>query len=241
MFFFIYKVLGGGVLAAIVLDNRMRCIADCVRQGAVLADVGTDHGKLPIYLAQTGKIKRAVASDINEMPLKKALNNIEKYALSSVIDTYLTDGLIGVEKFSPTDVVIAGMGGELIEQILENSTVDKTGVKFILQPMTKEDSLRRYLCQSGYEITDEHIVREGKIYQIICAEYSGISTRMTEVECLLGKINIEKQSELLFELVEKVIKRTRVKLDGKRTAGIDYKEETDCLNELLKISESKRR
>ena len=126
-------------------DKRLCAAADLVRQGAVFADIGTDHGKLPIYLAKVGKIKRAVASDINEMPLAKAVSNIKKYGFEDVIDTYLTDGLKGIEKFSPDCVVIAGMGGELIEQILSNSTLDKNNVKFILQPMTKEESLQNQL------------------------------------------------------------------------------------------------
>ena len=227
-------------MANIVLDNRMTCIAECVRRGAVLADIGTDHGKLPVYLAQTGRISRAVAADINDMPLKKAENNIEKHGLSAVIDTCLTDGLVGIEKYSPTDVVIAGMGGELIENILEKATIDKNGVKFILQPMTKEDSLRQYLCENGYEIIDEYIVKEGKIYQIICAVYNGTITKMESSEYLLGRINIEKRCDLLGELLEKVIKRTKVKLDGKASAGIEAEDEKKCLDELIKISENMR-
>ena len=228
-------------METIILDKRMKCIADCVRQEAVLADIGTDHGKLPIFLVQTGRIKKAVAADINDMPLKRAVGNIEKYGLSDYIDTYLTDGLVGIDKFSPTDVVIAGMGGELIEHILENATIEKSGVKFILQPMTKEDSLRRYLCKNGYEITDEYIVKEGKIYQIICSEYKGINTEMTSAEYLLGRKNIEKQNEFFIELVQKVIKRMKTKLDGKEKAGLDLNEEKSCLEELMKIAESMRR
>ncbi|MBE6671577.1 MAG: SAM-dependent methyltransferase [Ruminococcaceae bacterium] len=227
-------------MANIVLDNRMTCIAECVRRGAVLADIGTDHGKLPVYLAQTGRISRAVAADINDMPLKKAESNIEKHGLSAVIDTCLTDGLVGIEKYSPTDVVIAGMGGELIENILEKATIDKNGVKFILQPMTKEDSLRQYLCENGYEIIDEYIVKEGKIYQIICAVYNGMITKMESSEYLLGRINIEKRCDLLGELLEKVIKRTKAKLDGKASAGIEAEDEKKCLDELIKISENMR-
>lgn len=222
----------------IVIDKRMARIAECVRENAVLADIGTDHGKLPIYLAQTGKICRAVAADINEMPLQKAMNNIEKYGLGGQIDTYLTDGLKGVEKFSPTDVVIAGMGGELIEQILQEQTTDKTGVRYILQPMTKEESVREYLCENGYTITDEHIVEEGKIYQIICAEFTGEYSAMTPAEYLLGRINIEKNERLLQKLCDKVITRQKVKLEGKKKADIDVEDDVKCLKELMEIKEN---
>ena len=224
-------------MAETILDSRMLRIADCVPSGAILADIGTDHGKLPVYLAQKDKIKRAVAADINEMPLQKAINNIKTNNLQNKIDTYLTNGLQGVEKFSPDCVVIAGIGGELIEQILEEGTIDKNNVKFIIQPMTKEGSLRKYLCKNGYLITDEHIVKEGKLYQIICAEYDGNVRAISEAESLVGKINIEKAEELFGELIERVIDRTLVKIEGKKRANLDVTEETDCLKQLTDIKE----
>lgn len=228
---------GGGILSNIIIDKRMECIANCVRNEAILADIGTDHGKLPIYLVQTGKIKKAIAADINEMPLQKAKDNIRKYGLDSFIDTYLTDGLCGIEKFSPTDVVIAGMGGELIMQILSMQTIEKNGVKYILQPMTKEDSLREYLCENGYMIVDEYLVKENKVYQIICAEYCGKNQEMTDAEYLLGRINIEKKEAYFDELLLKVIERIKVKIAGRQKAGLDVVQENKCLEQLLDIKE----
>ncbi len=219
------------------LDNRMKKIADCVPVGSVVADVGTDHGKLPIYLAQTGKIERAVASDINEMPLNKAVSNVKKYGLEDKIDTYLTNGLIGIEKFSPDCVVIAGMGGELIEQILDESNVDKEGTIFVLQPMTKEAHLRRYLSENGYLITDEHIAKDRKIYQIICAKYTGESYSLTPCELLLGRWNIAKEDELFGEFITKTIDMVREKYNGKKRADLDINEELACLIELSIIKE----
>ena len=222
-------------MADIILDNRMTCIAECVPYGAVLADIGTDHGKLPVYLVKTGKINRAVAADINEMPLQKAVNNINKYGLQNSIDTFLTDGLHGIERFSPDCVVIAGMGGELIAQILDESTLANDGIKYILQPMTKEDVLSKYLCGNGYTITDEHIVNEGKLYRIICAVHSGENIKMTEAEHALGRKNIEKGGELFAALAEKVIKRTETKLLGKQKAMLDTTEEESLLYDLSNI------
>ncbi len=224
-------------MSNIIIDSRMKCIADCVRQDAVLADIGTDHGKLPIYLIQTGKIKKAVAADINEMPLQKAQSNIEKYGLGGFIDTYLTDGLVGIEKFSPSDVVIAGMGGELIAQILDNQTIEKTNVKYILQPMTKEDELRIWLCKNGYEIVDEKLVKENKLYQVICARFTGKTSEMTQAEYLIGRINIEKKEEFLDELLSKVILRMNTKIIGKQKAMLDTSEDRKCLEELVAIKE----
>ncbi len=219
------------------LDNRMEKIADCVPCGSVVADIGTDHGKLPIYLAQTGKIKKAVAADINEMPLLKAVNNVKKYRLEDKIDTYLTNGLIGIEKFAPSCVVIAGMGGELIEQILREGTIDKECVTFVLQPMTKEAHLRQYLCENGYLITDEHIVKDRKIYQIICARYTGESYSLTPCELLLGRWNITKEDELFGEFITKTLDMVREKYNGKKSANLDVNEEFACLIELSIIKE----
>ena len=221
----------------ITLDNRMMKIADSVPIGSVLADIGTDHGKLPIYLAQTGKITKAVAADINEMPLMKAVNNIRKYGLEDIIDTYLTNGLIGIERYSPDCVVIAGMGGELIEQILTEGTIDKKGVTFVLQPMTKEASLRKYLCENGFLITDEHIVKDRKIYQIICAKYMGERYRLSPCETLLGRVNIAKKDALFGEFLKKTEDMVREKYEGKKRAGLDVTDETACLNELSEIKE----
>ena len=224
-------------MAFIVIDNRIRCIADCVRNGAVLADIGTDHGKLPIYLAQTQKIKHAVAVDINEMPLLKAKNNIKKYGLDLVIDTYLTDGLRGVEVFCPTDIVIAGMGGELIEDILNKQTTDRKNVRYILQPMTKEECLRKFLCNNGYSIFDEYIVKEQRLYQVICAEYTGKNTEMSAAEYILGRKNIEKNDICFRELLEKTIEKTIRIMHGRQTAYLDIKCEEDLIHELITIRE----
>jgi len=219
----------------LVLDNRMKKVSECVRTDAILADVGTDHGKLPVYLALNGKIKRAVASDINEMPLKKAADNIKKYGLSDIIDTCLTDGLNGLEKYSPTDVVIAGMGGELIEYILRNSKIQGANVRFILQPMTKADGLREYLTNNGYEIYDEQLAEEGRIYQIICAEYTGKNTDMTREMLLLGKKNIEKGDVLFGNFCDRVVEVITAKIEGRSRAGLDIVEDAECVENIKKI------
>ncbi len=219
----------------IILDERMECIASCVREGSVLADIGTDHGKLPVFLALSGKIRRAVACDINEKPLKKAVALIKKNNLENVIDTFLTDGLCGVEKYSPTDIVIAGMGGELICEILDGDSFKDKEKMYILQPMTKESVLREYLYSHGFTIVDEHLVRAGKIYQIICVKYTGNISRVTPVEALLGKSNIQKGGALFVELLEKVIDRQTVKCEGRERAGLDNTYEEGVLMALCSL------
>ena len=103
------------------ISKRLSAAADFVRAGACVADVGTDHAYLPIYLAKTGKIRGGVASDINEGPYLCAKKNIAAEGLSHIITAVHTAGLCGIEKYAPTDIMICGMGGELISKILEDA------------------------------------------------------------------------------------------------------------------------
>ena len=207
------------------ISKRLCTAASYVRNGAVVADIGTDHAYLPIYLALEKRIERAVASDINEGPISKARENIHKYDLDSIINTCVADGLDGIEKYSPTDIVICGMGGELIAQIIENSSyVKSSGIRLILQPMTSIKELREYL-QNGFSTIAESIVLEdNKLYQVICVEYDGITKKYSDTELELGIKNIENGGELYNKLLLSLIAKKQKKLDGLVLGGYDTKE-----------------
>ena len=129
------------------LDDRMMSAASFVNRGDVVADVGTDHGYLPIYLILSGIIPFAVASDIREGPLGRARKNARKYGVDQKMKFELSDGLAFLEDGCPVDdIIICGMGGETIISIIEASDYPKkSGVRLILQPMTKAFELREYL------------------------------------------------------------------------------------------------
>ena len=220
------------------ISKRLMTAVGFVRSGARFADVGTDHGYLPIYLSKKGIVSCAVASDINEGPLESARRNIRDNGVEGKVVTVLSDGLLGLREYAPTDIAIFGMGGELVCRIIEESPwVKKDGIRLILQPMTKQAETRKYLLDNGFSIVDEALsFDDGKIYQTICAEYSGMAEGYGELELMLGKVNIERGEPLFYELVKKKIEVYSLRLDGLRRAGLGKEEERMLckLEELLK-------
>ena len=209
------------------LDNRLLSCASLVRQGSVAADIGSDHAYLPIYLVRHGICPRAIASDINEGPVNRAKINVRLSGLSDKIDILLADGLDKAASYKPDDIIIAGMGGELIRDIISASEYAKTkGVRLILQPMTMPHILREYLAGAGFNIIDEKICSaQDKYYQIICAEYDGTVRSFTEHELLLGKINIERLKDGLadaesIELIRRTAKGAQYRLAGISRAAV---------------------
>ena len=218
------------------ISKRLCTAASFVRNGAVVADIGTDHAYLPIYLALENRITYALASDINEGPISKARENIIKYGLESKITTAVANGLDGIEKYNPTDIVICGMGGELIAQILENSEyAKKQGVRLILQPMTSVKELREYL-QKGYSTIAENVIFEdNKLYQVICVEYDGVIRHYSNAELELGVKNIENGGEEFKMLFDATIKKKEKKLNGLKIGGYDTTEAENEIIELKKL------
>lgn len=155
-------------------DKRLLCVASLVRQGASLADIGTDHAYLPVHLMQTGHIGRAIAADIGEGPAASARQHIADAALEAMIDVRVCDGLCGIAPDEVTDIVIAGMGGETIIHILSEAPwVRDARYRLVLQPMTKTIELRRWLNDNGFAIAEEHIVPDGRhLYNVMATEFT---------------------------------------------------------------------
>lgn len=204
-----------------IADLRLAAAASFGRKGKRVADIGTDHASLPIYIVGNDLSPYAVACDINKGPLNAAKQNIAAANLSNRIDTFLTDGLNGLERFNPEDIYILGMGGELIWRIIEDSELTKqNGIRLILQPMTHPNDLRLGLYSNGFNIVDETLVRDrDRVYQIIVAEYDGVERTATEVELWLGKKNIENGGEDLSNLASLYAGAMKKKIDGCAAAG----------------------
>ena len=164
----------------------------------------------------------AVATDINRGPLERAAANVAAAGLSDKITLRLADGLDGVEAFCPEDIFILGMGGELIARILGNSDYIKNeNIRLILQPMTRQAALRRFLLDSGFLIEDERLVLGdgGRIYQIICAHWDGVRRSAAKAALAVGAINLSRGGELLGEYTARLARELRVSADGKRRGG----------------------
>ena len=194
------------------LSERLRLTASFVRQGAVLADVGTDHAYIPAFLIKSGVISKAYASDINEGPLKNAAKTLENENISGVT-LIISDGLENIPKNDISDVLIAGMGGELIAKILSGCTwCADTRLNFILQPMTKADYLRKFLYKNGFEIIKESLATEGeKIYTVMLVRYSGEKQEISEAFALIG---LPDNSELFKTKKQREIKRLKRICEG---------------------------
>ncbi len=147
----------------------MSALADMVTLGNRLADVGCDHGYIPIFLCQTGKIPSAIAMDINDGPLERAREHIEECGLSDCIQTRLSDGLEKLGGDEADTVLIAGMGGCLMCRIIKNR-IPESVTELILQPQSDIASVRRCIREIGFCIVDEDMVEEdGKFYPMMRA------------------------------------------------------------------------
>lgn len=202
------------------LDNRLALCAKYVRQDAALADIGTDHAYLPVWLARAGKIERALACDLREEPLKHGQATIEKYHAEKLVKTRLSDGLQSISSHECGDIVIAGMGGELIVQILSQAPwVKDAGKRLILQPMSKAEVLRSYLSSEGFLILQEEAVRSlGRIYSVMQCAYTGEKSLSGILDIYTGALKPEDRP-LDREYIGAVCRNLQKKAAGLHAAG----------------------
>ncbi len=156
------------------LDKRLQAVASFVRPGSRVADIGTDHAYLPVWLVRHGVCPGAIASDLNAGPLRTAHGTVESAGLIDRIALRLGNGLDTVRPGEVEDIVIAGMGGETIASILDAVPWVKDGaLQLILQPMTRAEDLRRWLLYNGFTVDRECLVRDGRRqYTVLVAHYT---------------------------------------------------------------------
>lgn len=209
-----------------VLNKRLSTVASWVRAGSVLADIGTDHGYLAANLVGRGVCPRAYACDVGSLPLARARETVTHYGLSDKISLVLSDGLTGLAPHSAQDIVIAGMGGELIARILNAAPwVQDESVRLILQPMTRQEDLRRYLYQNGFEIVAERGVCEGRhSYTVMCVHYTG--RRILQPDALmisLGGLGSNPDEETK-EYIRRLLRKEHRKAEGILASSLEHRE-----------------
>ena len=195
----------------IQLSGRLSAAAAMVRQGSVLADIGSDHAYLACALVLDGVCPRAYACDINEKPLYSTRDTISKYGLSDRVEVLLSDGLCALFGIHIDDIVIAGMGGELIARIIGDAPwVKRPDIRFILQPMTKAEYLREWLYSNGFEIEQEAAAADNRfIYTVMRVKYTGEVQKIPILFAWTGKIwdNTDEASKCcLRRIYDKVVR-----------------------------------
>ena len=234
-------------MSRVILDDRLKAAADFVRQGAYFADIGTDHAYLPVFLLEEGRIRHAYASDVSRGPVAAAEAHIAASGVGDRITLRLADGLHGLPKDAPdvTDIAVCGMGGELILRLIEEAPfVKKSGIRLILQPMSRANVLRRYLAENGFSIEKETLSRAaGRIYTCMCVSYTGTPYEISELEATLGKAHLSApHTPIFYDYVAAKLRSAEKKLLGMKRGGLDTAEEeafADALRCILNRKEEK--
>lgn len=187
------------VIKMITIDNRLKACAEMVSGKGIVCDIGTDHAYLPAYLVENNICDSVIASDINEGPLKYARQTLIKYNLEDKIQLIKSDGLKNIPCENISDVVIAGMGGETISEIISDVKWIENGVNLVLQPMTRAGRLRKWLYNNGFEIAEEKaVIQDRFVYTVIRAFYSGYKFNIGKAAETIGRINIETDAGMKY-------------------------------------------
>ncbi len=188
------------------LSNRLKEIAGLVPKKCRVADIGTDHGYLPIYLVENGIALKVLACDVAKKPLETAKTNIEKSGLAS-IETRLSNGFQNINSEEIDAAVIAGIGGEVIYGIIDRcSWIKNSAYTLILQPTTSPEKLREYLNRHSFSIEKEIAVSENrKVYSIMQVKYSTKAMPLKPYELYIGKLKPDNESSIAY--IEKQLKR----------------------------------
>ncbi|MCM8899812.1 class I SAM-dependent methyltransferase [Caldicoprobacter algeriensis] len=210
------------------MKGRLLSVAEMVPRSKCIVDVGTDHGRLPVWLVKSGIAERAIVTDISAASLKKAEALIKTHGLENIIEPRVGDGLSVIHPGEADTVVMSGMGGLLIRDILESAPQVTASVKtFVLQPMRSQSLLRKWLADNGYAIVDESLVREkDKFYEVIVARH-GRQHIPKDVYYDIGYVLIKKHDPLLKEFIEHKMAKTAAIIEQLESQGT-----AECQKEL---------
>lgn len=202
-----------------MLDTRLLAVAAQIRHGSRMADIGTDHAYLPVYLVSQGICPAAIASDLREGPLAAAERTISAAGLADSISLRLADGLAAITPDEAEDVAIAGMGGETIAAILQAAPDWHTpDHRFVLQPMTRAEDLRAWLLNNGFTVLEEHLVVDGRhLYPVMTAAYTAALSPTDDLPIYAGFFSREEGAPYRRMMAGHLRRRA----DGVRRGGDD--------------------
>lgn len=180
------------------MNQRLDRILSLIDNGTGIADIGTDHGYIPVKLALSSYTGKIIATDINDAPLKKAIKSADDNSCIDRIDFRLSDGLSSIDPSEIDTVIIAGMGSDLICRILDSADwICSSEFKLILQPMSKTPVLRYWLLNNGFNIFKECYVKQnGKIFNLLESRYSDNCSKYADTDFYTGIINSVPDSEI---------------------------------------------
>ena len=201
------------------MNKRLQAICSLICQGRGVVDVGTDHGYIPVALAQNGYAGKIIASDIRPGPLQAARNSAESAEVEDKIEFLLCDGLDSCEKSAIDTIVIAGMGGENIAGILRAAPWACSGALLLLQPMSRPEELRAALPSLGLLIRAERLVRDaGRLYSILAVS-SGVPDALSPGELYCGKYSLISGDPLFSDMLAEQEKRLETAIQGLERSG----------------------
>lgn len=196
------------------LTHRLQQIADMVDTGSVICDIGCDHGLVPVYLAQKGVCKKAIAMDVKPGPLEHAKENIEEFCCGQNVEIRLSDGFEALKPKEADTIIIAGMGGHLMKNILEAGYDKWSKSKYlILSPHTEAELIREYLQERACCV-DEKMVCEDEKYYVISKYAVGLEdTDYTKAELLYGRVLIKKREEIFLNYLKYKLEKYETTLE----------------------------
>lgn len=216
------------------LSDRLKLIAQLVINGEPVADIGTDHGFVPIYLLAENIVPFVILTDVNNGPIDIAKSHIEEFGIrKELYSLRCGDGLIPLNSNEVSTVIIAGMGGELIEQILSFDTGKSHSFKrLILQPRTHSNELRYYLTSNGFEFEDYRLVKEKfRICEVFVVKPS---EKVQNPDCdLISKFLLQKNDPLIKEFVDLKITSATTVLQNLNNSNEDTTSQKEIFNEIL--------
>lgn len=217
-----------------MLSKRLKAVADMVSKGNIVADIGTDHGYVPIYLVKNNICKKAYAMDINEGPLQMADKNIRMEGLSDQITTILSNGMDKMKDNMADTVVIAGMGGDLIVDILSRGENIEGIKELVVSPHKRVDIVRNYLINNNWEIIEENMIVDAGKYYVVIKANRGENTEYNDVELTYGKYLLENKNIILKEFLDKEEKKFSNILHTMKENG---KESVSQIEKILELNQ----